>query len=582
MSIFSILDLIGGLSIFLFGMSVMGQALERRAGSRLKSVLEKMTGSKWSGLLSGLAVTAVIQSSSATTVMVVGFVNSGLMTLKQSIHVIMGANIGTTVTAWILSLAGIDSGNIFIKLLKPSSFTPVLALIGIILYMFTKEEKKKDTGMILLGFATLMFGMESMSGAVSGLKDIPEFRQLFLMFSNPALGVMVGALLTAIIQSSSASVGILQALAGTGAVTYGSAIPIIMGQNIGTCVTALLSSIGTNKNARRAALVHLSFNVIGTAVCLIAFTTVQLLFSPALLNDSASLLGIAVAHSVFNVACTMIMLPLSGFLEGLVCRLIPDSKEVSVESELDERLLGTPPVALEQVRSLMGEMASCAHKSIEKSLDAIWNYNADTAEIIHSLEERTDHCEDIIGSYLVKLSAKKISASDSAAAAKYLKLISDFERIADHSVNILETAEEMSQKDLSFSPEAEDELKVLMTSVRDIMQRSFDAFLNDDMQKAVTVEPLEQVIDIRKEELRSRHIRRLQQGKCTIETGFVMLDLLTDLERISDHCSNIAGCVIDSASHTMNLHETLNNARITENFEEMFSHFSTQYALAKQ
>lgn len=582
MSIFSILDLIGGLSIFLFGMSVMGQALERRAGSRLKSVLEKMTGSKWSGLLSGLAVTAVIQSSSATTVMVVGFVNSGLMTLKQSIHVIMGANIGTTVTAWILSLAGIDSGNIFIKLLKPSSFTPVLALIGIILYMFTKEEKKKDTGMILLGFATLMFGMESMSGAVSGLKDIPEFRQLFLMFSNPALGVMVGALLTAIIQSSSASVGILQALAGTGAVTYGSAIPIIMGQNIGTCVTALLSSIGTNKNARRAALVHLSFNVIGTAVCLIAFTTVQLLFSPALLNDSASLLGIAVAHSVFNVACTMIMLPLSGFLEGLVCRLIPDSKEVSVESELDERLLGTPPVALEQVRSLMGEMASCAHKSIEKSLDAIWNYNADTAEIIHSLEERTDHCEDIIGSYLVKLSAKKISASDSAAAAEYLKLISDFERIADHSVNILETAEEMSQKDLSFSPEAEDELKVLMTSVRDIMQRSFDAFLNDDMQKAVTVEPLEQVIDIRKEELRSRHIRRLQQGKCTIETGFVMLDLLTDLERISDHCSNIAGCVIDSASHTMNLHETLNNARITENFEEMFSHFSTQYALAKQ
>ncbi len=582
MSIFSILDLIGGLSIFLFGMSVMGQALERRAGSRLKSVLEKMTGSKWSGLLSGLAVTAVIQSSSATTVMVVGFVNSGLMTLKQSIHVIMGANIGTTVTAWILSLAGIDSGNIFIKLLKPSSFTPVLALIGIILYMFTKEEKKKDTGMILLGFATLMFGMESMSGAVSGLKDIPEFRQLFLMFSNPALGVMVGALLTAIIQSSSASVGILQALAGTGAVTYGSAIPIIMGQNIGTCVTALLSSIGTNKNARRAALVHLSFNVIGTAVCLIAFTTVQLLFSPALLNDSASLLGIAVAHSVFNVACTMIMLPLSGFLEGLVCRLIPDSKEVSVESELDERLLGTPPVALEQVRSLMGEMASCAHKSIEKSLDAIWNYNADTAEIIHSLEERTDHCEDIIGSYLVKLSAKKISASDSAAAAEYLKLISDFERIADHSVNILETAEEMSQKDLSFSPEAEDELKVLMTSVRDIMQRSFDAFLNDDMQKAVTVEPLEQVIDIRKEELRSRHIRRLQQGKCTIETGFVMLDLLTDLERISDHCSNIAGCVIDSASHTMNLHETLNNARITENFEEMFSHFSTQYSLAKQ
>lgn len=579
MSIFNVLDLVGGLSLFLFGMSIMGQALERRAGSGLRALLGKMTGNKWSGLLTGLAVTAVIQSSSATTVMVVGFVNSGLMTLKQSIHVIMGANIGTTVTAWILSLAGIDSSNIFIKLLKPSSFTPVLALIGIILYMFTKEDKKKDTGMILLGFATLMFGMESMSGAVSGLKDIPEFQQLFLMFTNPVPGVLVGAVLTAIIQSSSASVGILQALASTGAVTYGAAIPIIMGQNIGTCVTALLSSIGTNKNARRTALVHLSFNVIGTAVCLTAFCIVRMIHTPALLSSPASLLGIAVAHSAFNVVCTLIMLPLSGFLEKLVYRMIPESAEASIETEaeLDERLLTTPSVALERVKAVTGEMASCACKATQESIDAIWNYSPDTAEAIRSKEDLTDHYEDIIGTYLVKLSAKKISAADSADSAKYLKLINDFERIADHSVNILESVEEMREKNIVFSPDANSEMKILTAAVEEILLRSFNAFLHDSPEEAYTVEPLEQVIDERKEEMRNRHIRRLQQGKCSIGAGFVILDMLTDLERIGDHCSNIAGCIIDAAEQTMNMHETLNHARITENYEELFSEFSKQY-----
>ena len=430
MDIFQFLTMLGGLSLFLFGMNVMGQALERRAGDQLRSLLGKMTSNRAAGLLTGLLVTAVIQSSSATTVMVVGFVNSSLMTLRQAINVIMGANVGTTVTAWILSLAGISSGNVFVKLLKPSSFTPILALIGIINYMFCKSDKKKDTGLILLGFATLMFGMETMSGAVSGLRDVPGFRNLFLMFQNPVLGVLAGAVLTAIIQSSSASVGILQALAVTGQVSFGAAIPIIMGQNIGTCVTAMLSAIGANKNAKRAAMVHLSFNVIGTLVWLTVFCLVKAIFAPAILGEAATLLGIAVAHSVFNVLCTVLMLPMSSLLEQLVCRIVPDDKKPEVVCELDERLLTTPPVALARCKEVAEDMANCAVAAMKQSIASLKEYTPELGAEVRRLEDKTDHYEDILGTYLVKLSTRRISRDDSNEAAKLLKVIGDFEPVS--------------------------------------------------------------------------------------------------------------------------------------------------------
>ena len=557
MDLFQFLNLLGGLSLFLFGMNVMGQALERRAGSRLRSLLARMTTNKAAGLLTGLAVTAVIQSSSATTVMVVGFVNSSLMTLRQAINMIMGANIGTTVTAWILSLAGISSSNIFIRLLKPTSFTPVLAFVGIIYYMFCKNDKKKDTGLILLGFATLMFGMETMSGAVAGLREVPEFQQLFILFRNPVLGVLAGTVLTAIIQSSSASVGILQALAVTGQVSYGAAIPIIMGQNIGTCVTAMLSAVGANKNAKRAAMVHLSFNVIGTAVWLTVFCLAKWLLAPAFLDQSASLLGIAVAHSVFNVLCTLLMLPLSSMLEQLVCKIVPDDKKPEVVSELDERLLTTPPVALARCRKVASDMANCAVTAMKQGITALTAYTPELAAQVRRAEEQTDHYEDILGTYLVKLSTRRISASDSNEAAKLLKIIGDFERISDHAVNLVQSSEEMNSKEMRFSPEASRELGVLTGAVNEILELSLDAFLHNELSPAGMVEPLEQVIDELKEQLRTAHILRLQQEKCSIEAGFIWSDLLTDLERVSDHCSNIAGCVMDMHEGNLNLHESL-------------------------
>lgn len=581
MDIFDTLTLVGGLSLFLFGMNVMGQALERRAGGQLRSLLEKLTTGKLIGLLTGLGVTAVIQSSSATTVMVVGFVNSGLMTLKQAINIIMGANIGTTVTAWILSLAGIDSGNIFIKLLKPSSFTPILALIGIIFYMFCKNPKKKDTGMILLGFATLMFGMETMSGAVSGLRDVPAFQQMFIMFKNPMLGVLAGAVLTAIIQSSSASVGILQALAVTGQVSYGAAIPIIMGQNIGTCVTAMISSIGANKNAKRAALVHLSFNIIGTAVWLAVFCLSNVIFRPVILDAPASLTGIALAHSVFNILCTILMLPLSGFLEKLVTFLVPDAKQPEMFEELDERLFATPSIALERSSKVAADMAGNAVTALKESLACLREYSPDLAASIREKEDKTDHYEDILGTYLVNLSTRQISETDSREAAKILKMISDFERIADHAVNLLESAEELRDKGLQLTNAASKELDVISAAVSDILDLSLTAFLKDDLNTAAMVEPLEQVIDQLKEQLRTRHILRLQNGSCTIDAGFAWLDVLTNLERVADHCSNIAGCVIDMAHDTMNLHQSLREVRSgSEEFRERFQEYQRKYALA--
>ena len=580
MNIFDVLTLVGGLCLFLFGMSIMGDALERRAGNSLKKLLAKLTKNKLAGFLTGLGVTAVIQSSSATTVMVVGFVNSGVMSLRQSIGVIMGANIGTTVTAWILSLGGISSDSLFIQLLKPTSFTPVLALIGTGLLMFSKIGKKKDTGTILLGFATLMFGMDTMSSAVSGLADVPAFQNLFLLFKNPILGVLVGAVLTAVIQSSSASVGILQALSATGQVSYGAAVPIIMGQNIGTCITALLSSFGTNKNAKRAAIIHLSFNVIGTTAWLSVFSFISALFQPALLDTSASYIGIAVAHSLFNIACTVLLLPMSSLLEKLAIKLVPDSNKKDVVVELDERLLATPPVALERCNTLVNEMAELSVNAVKQSLTLLQSYNASLGEEIRKTENKADHYEDLLGTYLVKLSSHQMSDSDSATVSKLLKAIGDFERISDHSVNILESAEEIYEKELSLSPSGQKELEILCNAVSEILTQSLAAFVNNDLQAARDVEPLEQVIDGLKATMRDNHIRRLKNNECSIEVGFVWADLLTNLERTADHCSNIAVCVIDAADNNMNLHESLRNIKKgSPYFAEKYTAYAEKYIL---
>ena len=580
MDIFNVLTMIGGLSLFLFGMNLMGQALERRAGDKLRSLLDRMTSGVFAGFLTGLCITAIIQSSSATTVMVVGFVNSGLMTLRQAINVIMGANVGTTVTAWLLSLSGIDSGNIWVQLLKPSSFTPVLALIGIINYMFCRSSKKKDTGMILLGFATLMFGMETMSGAVAGLKDVPAFTNLFIAFKNPILGVLAGAILTAVIQSSSASVGILQALAVTGSVSYAAAIPIIMGQNIGTTVTAMISSIGTNKNAKRAAVVHLLFNVIGVVVLLTLFCIVRAALAPALLNESATMYGIAVAHSAFNLLCTAILLPAGSLLEKLACRIVPDDARVEVVTELDERLLPTPSLALRQSRAVACEMAECSVRALNTALTALTANTPELAQSIRDDEERCDHYEDILGTYLVKLSAQKLGRAESEESTELLKTIGDFERISDHAVNILSSAEEMTRKNLTFSANAKNELITITSAIREILSLALKAFERRDNDIASQVEPLEQVIDTLKEQMRTRHILRMQQGQCSIEAGFVLSDLLTDLERTSDHCSNIAGCIIDASHHNLNLHETLREAKAADSgFQSTFHSYAEKYQL---
>ena len=580
MDIFNVLTMIGGLCLFLFGMNLMGQALERRAGGKLQSLLDKMTGSVPAGFLTGLGITAIIQSSSATTVMVVGFVNSGLMTLRQAINVIMGANVGTTVTAWLLSLAGISGSNIWVNLLKPSSFTPVLALIGIIFYMFCKSGKKKDTGMILLGFATLMFGMETMSGAVSGLKDVPAFASLFLMFKNPILGVLAGALLTGIIQSSSASVGILQALAVTGQVSYAAAIPIIMGQNIGTCVTALISSVGTQKNAKRAAVVHLMFNVIGVVVLLTAFWIVKIVFAPAILDENATMSGIAIAHSLFNILCTAMLLPAGGLLEKLAIRIVPDKGGKEQPVELEERLLITPSVALGRCRAVAGEMARCAGEALHMALTTFENYSPELAESIRENESRCDRYEDELGTYLVRLSAQQLSDAESEEATELLKIIGDFERISDHAVNLLAASEELRSKGLGFSATAEKELKVLIGAVREILNTAERAFSEKDLAAAAQVEPLKQVIVALKEQMRTRHILRMQQGYCSIEAGFVWSDLLTDLERTADHCSNIAGCVLDAANHGLNLHETLRAMRADDpDFRRAYGTYAEKYRL---
>ncbi len=580
MDIFDVLALIGGLCLFLFGMNLMGEALERRAGNKLKTVLGRLTTGRIAGFLTGLGVTSVIQSSSATTVMVVGFVNSGLMTLRQAINVIMGANVGTTVTAWLLSLGGIDSGNTFVKLLKPTSFTPILALFGVILYIFCKNDKKKDTGVILLGFATLMFGMDAMSDAVSGLRDVPAFQELFIKFQNPLLGVLAGAVLTAIIQSSSASVGILQALASTGRVSLGAAIPIIMGQNIGTCITAILSCAGANKNAKRTALVHLSFNIIGTAILLAVFWIVKLIFAPVILNSSADYFNIAICHSAFNVICTVLLIPMTGVLERLVLKLIPDSKTPESTVELDERLFATPAIALERCKAVTADLAKVSVECMRNAVISFESYSDELAEKIREGEEKSDHYEDILGSYLVRLNSHGISSSDLAESAMLLKVIGDFERISDHSVNLLESVEEMRAKSIEFSGQAKQELKTMINAVSEIVELSYKAFIENDTDAVEYIEPLEQVIDHLKEALRSNHISRLQQGDCSIDAGFIWSDILTNFERTSDHCSNIAGCLIDLKLHDMNIHENLRAIkRRGEEFDRKYRQYALKYSV---
>ena len=579
MDIFNVLTLIGGLCLFLFGMGLMGTGLEKAAGSSLKTLLGKLTTNKMAGFLTGLGVTAVIQSSSATTVMVVGFVNSGLMTLQQAINVIMGANVGTTATAWILSLSGIESSNMLVRLLKPSSFTPILALIGIILYMLGKSSKKKDTGVILLGFTTLMFGMESMSGAVSGLKDVPEFRNILLMFSNPILGVLAGAILTGIIQSSSASVGILQALSTTGQVTFGAVIPIIMGQNIGTCVTALISSVGTNKNARRAAVVHLSFNVIGTIIWLSAFSAANAVFRFDFITRSLNQMDIAIVHSLFNILCTALLLPMSSLLEKLSYKFIPDANTLDSVNELDERLLATPSIAIGRCRVVTETMAAVSGQALKDSLSVIKKYDAALASGIRESEDAADHYEDILGNYIVRLSSHAMSDADSTESAKLLRIIGDLERISDHAVNLLESAEEIREKGIVFSAEALNELSRLTGAVQEILDLAISSFVHNDYKSAALVHPLEEVVDELKEQLRSSHILRLQKGECSIEAGFVWSDMLTNLERVADHCSNIANCVVKVSDFKFSHDHSAGSKSDNAEFMSLYEAYAKKYAV---
>ena len=556
----NVLSMISGLVLFLFGMHVMGEALEKRAGNQLKGILSKLTASKFKGLLLGIGVTAIIQSSSATTVMVVGFVNSGIMNLNQAISVIMGANVGTTVTSWFLSLTGISGDSLIIQMLKPSFFTPILALIGIILYLFIKDSKKNDVGLILLGFSTLMFGMETMSSAVKPLANIPEFQQILLLFSNPLLGVAAGAIITAIIQSSSASVGILQALSATEQMTVGSAIPIIMGQNIGTCVTAILSSVGANKNAKRAAAVHLYFNILGTAVILTAFCVINAIFDLTFINLKANQFSIAVIHTVFNLLCTAILYPFSEKLEKLAIATVRESGNDGdvVVKELDDRFLATPTIAIDRCRTVVENMAKTAFDTLNLSFGLFEKYDEKVIAKINRGEDVVDKYEDLIGSYLVKLGDRHMSAEDSKEVTKYLHTIGDLERISDHAVNLSRSINEMNDKKLKFSPKAQEDLKVMFQAVQEILGITYDSLVNNDVQKAALVEPLEQAIDTLKVDIKKGHIARLQKDECTIEMGFILSDVITNLERVSDHCSNIAGCIIELAhNNSLSVHEYL-------------------------
>lgn len=593
MSIFGFLTMLGGLALFLYGMDAMGQGLSRLSGGRMERLLEKLTSKRIMAVLLGLSVTAVIQSSSATTVMVVGFVNSGIMKLNQAIGIIMGANIGTTVTSWLLSLTGITGDSFILQMLKPSSFSPILAVIGIVFIMFTKNEKKKDIGLILIGFAILMFGMETMSDAVSPLAENKQFTSILTMFSNPLLGLMAGTILTAIIQSSSASVGILQALCATGAVNFGTAIPIIMGQNIGTCITAILSSIGTSKNAKRAAAVHLFFNITGTTIFMVVFYTLNLFIHFRFLNTAASPAGIAVVHSLFNIGATIILFPFANLLEKMAFLVIPDKasdlEEMEADdtpadfSRLDERFLDKPGFAMEQCQLVAVNMAKKAKKSILLAIGLLENYEESTAKKVKKLEEQIDGYEDSLGTYLVKLSGKDLSQKDSRTLSVLLHCIGDFERISDHAFNIMRAAKEMEEKNLEFSEKAKAELKIFSAAICDVVDRAVTAFETRDLSLAQEVEPLEQVVESLNKEEKQRHINRLRKGECTIELGFILSDISTNFERVSDHCSNIAVCMLQVDEGGFDTHEYIDilKEENSETFQRQYMELSEKYALPR-
>ena len=587
MDIFSVLSMIGGLALFLFGMHAMGEGLSKTSGGRLEKILEKLTSNPLKAVLLGAGVTAVIQSSSATTVMVVGFVNSGIMKLSQAVGIIMGANIGTTATSWILSLSGIEGDNLLIKLLKPSSFSPILAIIGVAYIMFSKREKIKDIGMILIGFAILMTGMDMMSDAVKPLANVPEFTNILLMFTNPILGMIAGAVLTAVIQSSSASVGILQALCITGAVKYSAAIPIIMGQNIGTCITAIMSSIGASKNAKRAALVHLYFNLIGTTIFMLVFYAINAIVGFAFMNDSANAAGIAVVHSIFNVVATVILLPFSDVLEKLACLTIRADEETSkTETEadkdfrlLDIRFLDTPGLATEHCRRVAENMCRLTKEAIYTAVETITEFDAKKVERVRSLESEIDRYEDELGTYMVKLSQHHLSEKDSHELSIILHCLSDFERISDHAVTLVNSSSEMFEKKQEFSKKAKEELFIFTQAVKDIVDVSFDVFEKEDVTKAMLVEPLEEVIDLLQAEVKKRHVKRLQKGKCTIEMGFVLSDVITSYERIADHCSNIAVCLMQVNEDGYDTHGYLKDMKHKEKFSNQFNEYKEKYLL---
>ena len=558
MSLFGLLSMIGGLALFLYGMHIMSEGLEKVSGGRLEKVLENLTSSKWKAVLLGAGVTAVIQSSSATTVMVVGFVNSGIMKLSQAIGIIMGANVGTTITSWLLSLTGIQGDNILLQLLKPSSFSPVLALIGIILVMFIKDSKKKDIGTIFIGFAILMYGMEAMSDAVAPLKDVPQFTQIFTMFTNPILGLIVGAVLTAVIQSSSASVGILQALCDTGGVSYAAAIPIIMGQNIGTCITAIMSSVGASKNAKRAAVVHLLFNIIGTTIFMVVFYSVNSVVHFEFLGEAANKAGIAVVHTVFNVAATILLLPFSKLLEKLSYMVIQVDEEERRQAKqqedfvrMDERFLNTPSFALEQAYSYVVKMAEITKASLQEAMGLFITFDKEIAADVEFKENLVDQYDDEISGYLVKLSSRNLSEKDSKKMTMLMHSIGDFERISDHAINLVDAAREMQKKEQAFSPKALEELETFSRAVSDIVDMSVNIF----EKEAKHVEPFEEAIDVIQKEMKKRHSKRLRKGKCTVELGFVLSDITNNYERIADHCSNIAISVMQLKEDETHAHE---------------------------
>lgn len=584
MDVFGIFRLLGGLALFLFGMHYMGKSLEMQAGGRLQKVLGKLTDSPGRGFLLGLAATAVIQSSSATTVMMVGFVNSGVLTLRQAISVILGSNVGTTVTSWILSLTGLEGESFWIQLCKPSNFSPLLAFVGVVLYLFCKSEKKKGAGSILLGFAILMTGMDAMAGAVAPLANEPWFTSLFVRFENPLLGLLAGALLTAVIQSSSASVGILQALSVTGAVSFGSAIPIILGQNIGTCVTALISSVGATKNAKRAAIVHLYFNVIGAFVFLSLFYTLHGLLRFPFLDDAVTVTGIAVVHTVFNVTSTALLLPFAKGLEKLAVFTIPDAAAPEQVQLLDPRLLATPAAAVDRCFAVTGDMADLSCRSVQLSIGLLRKWSQKQADAVYHLEDETDRYEDAAGTYLVKLSSSSLSQQDSHLVNTLLHVISDFERMADHARNLVATAREISDKKIVFSPQAQDELRTLEKALKDLLRLTTVCFHTRDLEAAHQVEPLEQVIDELVRKIKARHIVRLKQGSCSIEYGFVLEDLLTSYERMADHCSNVAVALIEGAEGSFGTHEYLTFVKSGGNpqFDRFFQSFQNRYRFSDE